>query len=60
MKKEKEVNNKLAIILGVVVLFLFIIMVTIGWAIGSYNTFITADQDLENQFSNIKTEYQRG
>jgi LemA protein len=31
----------------------------VGWAIGTYNTFIVAVQDIKTQWSNIKTEYQR-
>lgn len=30
-----------------------------GWLIGTYNTFVTAQQDLREMWSNIKTEYQR-
>lgn len=30
-----------------------------GWIIGTYNTFINAEQDEKGQFANIKTEYQR-
>lgn len=34
-------------------------LVTGGWYIGTYNTFMTAKQDMKTQWSNIKTEYQR-
>ena len=35
------------------------ILVLVGWIIGSYNWFINARQNINSQFSNIKTEYQR-
>ncbi len=46
----------LVIVLGII---LFVLLATIGWVIGSYNTFVHAFQDVMNQWSNIKTEYQR-
>lgn len=35
------------------------VLVTIGWAVGSYNTFVIAQQDIKTMWSNVKTEYQR-
>ena len=47
-------------ILGAIgILFAVFIFMLISWAIGSYNTFVTALQDVKNMWSNIKTEYQR-
>lgn len=37
----------------------FLLLLSTGWLIGIYNTFVTARQDLREQWSNIKTEYQR-
>lgn len=31
----------------------------VGWVIGSYNSFVNAFHDVKNQWSNMKTEYQR-
>lgn len=36
-----------------------IVLATLGWGIGTYNTFRVGQQDIKTQFSNIKTEYQR-
>lgn len=36
-----------------------VVVIGAGWYIGTYNTFITAQQDVKTQWSNIKTEYQR-
>jgi LemA protein len=56
----QEVIKMIGLIFGGIgiVLGLFIIIL-LGWGIGSYNTFVTAMQDIKNMFSNIKTEYQR-
>lgn len=37
----------------------FLILLAIGWIAGTYNDLTTDTQDVETQFSNIKTEYQR-
>lgn len=39
--------------------FIGITIVTAGWGIGTYNTMIVAFNDVKNQWSNVKTEYQR-
>jgi len=39
--------------------FLFLIFVSIGGVVSSYNGFVTLTQDIRTQFSNIITEYQR-
>lgn len=44
------------IILGAII---FLLLVIIGSIIGTYNTLVTAFQDIKNQWSNILTEYQR-
>jgi LemA protein len=37
----------------------FFLMGSIGWAIGSYNTFRVGQQDIKTQWGNILAEYQR-
>lgn len=56
---DKEIKNGLAVTLVVVAVFLFFMMTTISWGIGKYNTFVIAKQDIDNQWSNVMTEYQR-
>lgn len=47
--------------IGFVILavFLFLILVSVGSVVSSYNGFVTLRQDIKTQFSNIVTEYQR-
>jgi len=59
MAKENEMSKTTVVVLTIVAVLLFTLMVTGSWIWGSYNTFIVSQQDLETQFSNIKTEYQR-
>ena len=40
-------------------IILIILASLIGWGWGSYNFFVTGQQNIETMFSNIKTEYQR-
>lgn len=47
------------IVVLLLAIIVFFILATTGWVIGSYNTFVSADQDINNMWSNIKTEYQR-
>lgn len=47
------------IVLGLVGILIISILATVGWVIGTYNTGKTGQQDIGNQWSNIKTEYQR-
>ena len=49
----------LIILLIFVAIMFFILLVMGGWTIGTYNWFVNAKQNVKNQFSNIKTEYQR-
>ncbi len=44
------------IIIGVLV---FVLLITIGWIIGTYNGLIAGVQNIKTQWSNILTEYQR-
>jgi len=37
----------------------FVILMLVGWVAGTYNDLTTDVQDVETQFSNVKTEYQR-
>lgn len=39
--------------------FSALVIITIGWVIGMYNMLVMALQTIKNQWSNIKTEYQR-
>lgn len=43
----------------VLAVLLFVVLLTVGWLIGFYNTGINARNDIRNMFSNICTEYQR-
>jgi LemA protein len=57
-EQKKEISMGILIALGIVVGIIFILMLTVGWFIGSYNTFVVAKQDINNQWSNVLTEYQ--
>jgi LemA protein len=56
---NKEVNAGLIITLGILAIIIFSVMTTVSWGVGKYNTFVIARQDIDNQWSNVKTEYQR-
>lgn len=43
----------------ILAIVLFLILVSIGSFVSSYNTFVSLRQDIRTQFSNIVTEYQR-
>ena len=43
----------------ILAVFLFLILLVVGWFIGTFNWFINAVQNIKTQFSNIKAEYQR-
>lgn len=58
-RMKKEMSNGLMITLTVIAILFFFVLVSVSWVWGTYNTFIVATQDLDNQWSNIKTEYQR-
>lgn len=47
------------IVIGITVAIIAIIIIAIGWYIGTYNLFEIATQDIKTQWSNITTEYQR-
>lgn len=49
----------LGAIIIVFAVIIFLILVFAGWIVGIYNTLVTAFQDIKNQWSNVKTEYQR-
>ena len=51
-----EIFTVLIVTLAVLILF---ILCSVGWGIGTYNTFRVGQQDIKTQWSNIKTEYQR-
>ena len=46
----------LVVIFGTLI---FLCLVSLGWSISTYNTFIALKQDISTQWSNITTEYQR-
>jgi len=56
---NKQMSTGLIIGLGITAVILFIIFITVGWFIGTFNTLVQATQDINNQWSNVKTEYQR-
>lgn len=49
----------LEILLVVVIALILGTLSVIGWAIGAYNTMVTAYQDVIGMIGNMKTEYQR-
>lgn len=58
-EKKSGPSNGALITLTVLAVILVTVLIVVGWVWGSYNTFVVARQDIETQFSNIKTEYQR-
>lgn len=56
---SKEISTTLIVVLSLIGLLFFSLFVLGGYFIGSYNTFVVAKQDIDNQWSNVKTEYQR-
>lgn len=59
MGKKKEISNGLVAAISILAVFIFLVLITVGWVWGSYNTFVIAKQDINTQLSNVKTEYQR-
>lgn len=49
----------IAIVVLAAAFLLFIVLALCGYSIGTYNGLTEAFQDIETQFSNIRTEYQR-
>lgn len=49
----------LIVLLSIFIAIIGIILLSLGWGIGAYNTFRIAQQDIKTQWSNILTEYQR-
>lgn len=49
-------SHKKWIIIGIVVIVALIIL---GWFVGSYNTFVTLDQNVDSQWSEVENQYQR-
>lgn len=65
MKKQNYQGHKdfipnwaITLIILFVIIFGFVI-VTVGWYVGTYNTIVTAKEDVATQWGNMKTEYQR-
>jgi len=54
-----EVSKGWVVGITVIAILLFFIFTTVGWVVGFYNKMVVARQDIDTQFSNIKTEYQR-
>ncbi len=46
----------LVVLIGIVALFVFIVIV---WFIGTYNSFISADQSVNAKWSQVENQYQR-
>ena len=49
-------NKKLWITLGVIAL---VVLILISWVVGSYNNFITLDQNINGKWSEVENQYQR-
>lgn len=49
----------LEIIMIILAVFIFVFLISAGWFISNYNWFVSNKKDIESQWSNIKTEYQR-
>lgn len=49
----------LVVFVAIIAVIIFIALVIAGWIAGMFNTFVVARQDMETQWSNVKTEYQR-
>ena len=49
-------NKNLWIILGIVILF---VLIFASWIAGSYNNFVTLDQDINGKWSEVENQYQR-
>jgi LemA protein len=49
-------NKKLWITLGVIAL---VVLILISWVVGSYNRFVTLDQDINGKWSEVENQYQR-
>jgi LemA protein len=49
----------LEIIILAAAVLIFLVLVFVGWIIGTYNSLQNGRQNVKTQFSNIKTEYQR-
>jgi LemA protein len=52
-------KNTLYVVLTVLAVIFVIAFILMSWFIGTYNTFVTAKTDVDTQWSNVKTEYQR-
>ncbi|MEK6812433.1 MAG: LemA family protein, partial [Nanoarchaeota archaeon] len=49
-------NKKLWITLGVIAL---VVLILVSWVVGSYNNFITLDQNINGKWSEVENQYQR-
>jgi len=59
MGKEQEFSTSIVVTLVVFAVIFVIVITSVSWVIGKYITFVIARQDINNQWSNVKTEYQR-
>lgn len=60
-KKTKELINKMkikpgAIIAGVVA---FVVLVLVGWLVANFNSLVTMNEDVDNSWAKVETQYQR-
>jgi LemA protein len=59
MKEKQNIRWGLIISLIIIGILLITMLSTVSWVITFNNNVVTAEQDVNTQFSNIKTEYQR-
>ena len=51
-----DFGKTLLVVIGV---FAFIIFIIVAWYIGTYNSLVSADQDVNNAWSKVENQYQR-
>lgn len=51
-----DIGKTLLVVIGV---FAFIILIVVVWFIGTYNSLVSADQDVNNAWSKVENQYQR-
>lgn len=51
-----EIGKTLLVVLGILAFFVLIIVV---WFIGTYNSLVSADQDVNSKWSQVENQYQR-
>ncbi len=51
-----DIGKTLLVVIGV---FAFIILIIVVWYVGTYNSLVNADQDVNNAWSKVENQYQR-